>query len=62
MGIGFYFADAYCLTAERAATRAVTAFYPKKTDISKIDTEGVAKCINADKLKTRKMFKLCNTI
>ena len=65
LGIDFYFADPYCSWqrgCNENSNGLLREFYPKKTDISKIETEDLIKNLNANKFKTKKMFKLCNTI
>ena len=65
MGIGFYFADAYCFMAERMQReqqRPSKRILPKEDRHIKSRNRRLDKNLNADKLKTKKMFKLCNTI
>ena len=57
MGIDFYFADPYCSWQRECNKNSNREDRYIKSGDRRLD-----KCINADKLKTKKMFKLCNAI
>ncbi|ERK48410.1 hypothetical protein HMPREF1552_02076, partial [Leptotrichia sp. oral taxon 879 str. F0557] len=65
MGIEFYFANPYWLVAEkmqRKQQRSSKRILPKEDRHIKNRYRRLDKNLNVDKLKDKKMFKLCNTI
>jgi len=65
LGIDFYFAEPYCLW-QKAVTKTPTMsskkILPKEDQHTKDRYRRIDKNLNTDKFKTKKMFKLCNTI
>ena len=60
MGTDFYFADPYYL--QREQQRSSERILPKEDRHIKSGDRRLDKNLNADKFKSKEMFRLCNTV